>query len=204
MKYDFDPKALTSEKSLWDVYVLSRKIPASGFNRIVLVSISSILTIYAFFVCDDVGLLLKSVRDWSSIGLSFSLSVLGFLIAGFTIFATLTKPEMLLSMMSINHKQSGLPYLKYNFFAFMRVFIYYLVISFLCLSVVLFGKQSGIVSTLIGMIPYAIEVKVVLVKLFYVLIGSGLLFLILLLKTFIFNIYSIVMNHLRWEVDGPV
>lgn len=74
-------------------------------------------------------------------GFSFSINTLGFLIAGFTIFATISKPRMMLAMMGHTNKETGLPTLKYNFFAFMQVFIAYIVFALVYLLVVLIGQE---------------------------------------------------------------
>jgi hypothetical protein len=129
--YSFDESELTSEKSLWDVYKLSRRILPSKF-QVIFVLISFIaLASNSFFLSSDQGVILADLRKWSEMGFSFSITILGFLIAGFTVFATLSKPKMMLAMMDHTNKETGLPTLKYNFFAFMKVFIAY--ISFLVL-----------------------------------------------------------------------
>jgi len=158
------------------------------------------LALNAFLLESDVNVILNDLRLWSSIGFTFSISTLGFLIAGFTIFSTLSKPEMMLNMMNHQHPATGLPILKYNFFAFMRVFIAYIVFSAVFLFVLLFAQDGGFLDNTLAILPYNYEIKSFLIKLGYVIVGSGFVYLLLLLKTFIFNIYSIVMNMLRWEL----
>jgi len=199
MKFNFDPEDLTKEKSLWEIYLSSRNISISAFNKTVLLLSITLLTYYAFYIETDTSLLLSKLRNISEISLGFSVSILGFLIAGFTIFATLTKPYMLLKMMDIEHKDSGLPYLKYNFFAFIRVFIFYLWISSIYLIVILFGEKNGIIPKIINSLPDADISKPYLIRIAYVILSLCAVYLVLLLKNFIFNIYSIVMTHLRWE-----
>lgn len=88
-----------------------------------------LLGINAFCLEKDVSVILSDTRTWASMGFSFSINTLGFLIAGFTIFATISKPRMMLAMMWHTNKETGLPTLKYNFFAFMQVFIAYIVFA---------------------------------------------------------------------------
>ena len=132
-------------------------------------------------------------------GFSYAISILGFLIAGFTIFATLTKPDLLLRMMDKIHEDTGLTYLKYNYFVFIRVFIFYLLISALYLFGILFCGEDGFVTKLIGLIPECGIIKINLIKISYICLTTSMVFLVLLLKVFIFNIYHITMNNLRWE-----
>lgn len=198
-RYSFDASELTSEKSLWDIFRLSWRIKPSRSHVIITTSVLALLLINAFWLEKDGGTLLKDIREWTSFGFAFSISTLGFLVAGFTIFATLTKPEMLLTMMDYIHQETGLPTLKYNFFAFMRVFIFYILFATIYISVVLFGQSGGLISKWMALLPEAEHIKFFAVRLAYAFIGVSLIHLLLLLKTFIFNIYFIVMNSLRWE-----
>ena len=199
MKLNFDEKELTSEKSLWDIYVLSRKIKLSKFSEIFMSLSIMLISIRSLFV--DSSILLNEVRKWSEIGFNSSISTLGFLITGFAIFATLTKPKMFLILMDHKHKKTDLPYLKYNLFCFVKVFIYYIFFTFLYLSVILFGGKDGLFENFIVVISFdeIFPLKDFLIKAINTIIASSMLLLLLQLKTFIFNIYSIVMNNLRWE-----
>lgn len=199
MSYSFEDKELTSEKSLWDVYKLSRKILPSKFQVIVLLVTMVALGVNALVLVNDDSILLSDVRKWSEFGFNFSITTLGFLIAGFTIFATLSKPKMMLAMMDYTNKETGLPTLKYNFFTFMKVFIAYIVVSIIYLVVMIFGQEDGFLSNIVALLPNESCTKSILIKTAYILVGSSFVHLLLLLKSFIFNIYTIVMNFLRWE-----
>jgi hypothetical protein len=196
---NFEESELTSEKSLWDVYWLSRTIKPSKFQFFAVVIVMLALAINAFVLEADITIILADTRKWASSGFNFSITTLGFLIAGFTIFATLSKPEMMLAMMSHRNKKTNLPTLKYNFFTFMKIFIMYIVFSVLYLAVELFGQKGGLLSNLIALMPNGTCLKVSLIKVVYIIVGSSFFYLLLLLKTFIFNIYTITMNFLRWE-----
>ena len=198
-KYEFNPSELTQEKSLWDIYLSSRRIKTTNFNKVVLISTFVLSAIYVFFLQDDTGKILSDCRQLTQIGFSYAISILGFLIAGFTIFATLTKPDLLLRMMDKIHKDTGLTYLKYNYFVFIRVFIFYLGISALYLFGILFCGEGGFIPNLIKFIPESDAIRPNLIRISYVCLTTSLVFLVLLLKVFIFNIYHITMNNLRWE-----
>lgn len=199
MKYSFDDSDLTSEKSLWDVYKKSRRILPSRIQVVTVLLTMACLGINAFFLVDSDASLLRDVRKWAEMGFNFGITTLGFLIAGFTIFATLSKPKMMLAMMEHTNKETGLQTLKYNFFAFMKVFIAYIAVSLSYLLIVIFGQTDGFISNAISLLPSTACVKSVMIKLSYLIVGSTFVYLLLLLKSFIFNIYAIVMNFLRWE-----
>jgi hypothetical protein len=199
MNWNFDESELTSEKSLWDVYWLSRTIKPSKFQFISILAIMIALAVNAFGLEPNIDIILEDTRKWASSGFNFSITTLGFLIAGFTIFATLSKPQMMLAMMSHRNKKTNLPTLKYNFFTFMKVFIMYIAFSVVYLAIDLFGQKGGLFSNSISLLPYGDCLKIVSIKVAYIIVGSSFFYLLLLLKTFIFNIYTITMNFLRWE-----
>ncbi|MCG7500069.1 hypothetical protein MHO82_24705 [Vibrio sp. Of7-15] len=197
--YKFNDSELTSEKSLWDIYKLSRRISSNKFNMSLITFVLILLSINSFYLESDTAVILKNTRDWASQGFNFSITTLGFLIAGFTIFATLSKPRMMLAMMDHTNPDTGIPTLKYNFFAFMKVFIAYISLAVIYLLVVLLGQKNGFISNVIELLPKSNCIKYFLINISYVFIGSSFVYLLLLLKTFVFNIYTIVMNSLRWE-----
>jgi hypothetical protein len=197
--YSFNDSDLTSEKSLWDVYKLSRKLLPGKFQVTVVFLATALLAANSFLMSQDDAAILHDVRKWAEMGFNFSITTLGFLIAGFTIFATLSKPSMMLAMMDHINKETGLPTLKYNFFAFMKIFIAYIAFAFLFLMIVILGQKDGALSNIIGFLPHSAEIKLILVKTFYAIVGGGFVYLLLLLNSFVFNIYAIVMNFLRWE-----
>jgi len=199
MKYLFDDAELTSEKSLWDVYKQSRRILPSKLQTFVVLATRLCLGVNAFVLVDNDALLLRDVRKWAEMGFNFSITTLGFLIAGFTIFATLSKPKMMLAMMEHTNKETGLRTLKYNFFAFMKVFITYIFVSLVFLFIVLMGQSDGLMANVIPLLPKSSCVKSSIIKVTYLIVGGSFVYLLLLLKSFVFNIYAIVMNFLRWE-----
>ncbi|MDV6342740.1 hypothetical protein R2103_13270 [Nitrosomonas sp. Is24] len=199
MPYNFNASDLTSEKSLWQIYKLSRKIQPSKLHVFIIILTMILLGTNAYFLEDDISIILNDTRTWASMGFNFSISTLGFLIAGFTIFATISKPEMMLAMMGHINKETGLPTLKYNFFAFMQVFIVYIVFALIYLLVMILGQKSGFLANIVNFFPYSSLIKLALIKTSYVIIGSSFVYLLLLLKVFVFNVYAIVMNFLRWE-----
>lgn len=203
-KYSFNVEDLTSEKSLWDVYKLSKRISPNKFQLILVTLTFFLLAINALYFVDNTQVLLNDVRKWSEIGFSFAITTLGFLIAGFTIFATLSKPGMFLAMMDHIDTKTGLPTLKYNFFTFMKVFIGYLFFSIIYLSIVVLGQSDGFLDNLVDLLPNSLCIKIILIKAAYIVIGGSFMYLLLLLKSFIFNIYAVVMNFLRWEYHQDI
>ena len=199
---DFDPKELTREKKLWDIYLASRRIPFSRFNFISTLVVFILLVLNAAFSRETLPDTINLVREMASSGFAISLSTLGFLLAGFTIFATVSQPSLLLSMAAVTNEKSGLSYLKHNYFIFLRVFIYYVAFSVFSLCIIIFGHSGGLIATIINLSPNPDPLRFFVVKATYVLLFTGYYFLIMQLKSFIFNIYSSVMTSLRWKAEG--
>ncbi|HDG9825072.1 hypothetical protein ACNAUL_05745 [Raoultella ornithinolytica] len=191
---------ITKEKNLWDVYLLCRKISISTPHLCIMLSATIFLFINAFFIERNLVHLLSDIRNWSTVGFNFAVTTLGFLIAGFTIFATLSKPDMFLTMMAIPHKDTKMPTLKYNFMAFMKVFIAFIICTFIYLFIILFCQTNGITGNIIKLLPNNDIIKSISIKITYCIVGVSLIYLVLVVKTFIFNIYAIVMHSIRWEL----
>lgn len=201
---NISPEDLTKERNLYDIYRQARKLRGSRYNQIFTLVIFLLLSLYAFFSSKSTSDLAQEVRTWSDLGFSFSTTILGFLIAGFTIFATVSDPSLFTAMARIMHK-SGLSYLKYNFFTLMNVFILYIFFSIFCLLIKLFAGTSGIISILLSFMfdnPSLLGLsKRILVSIGLIGVGTWFAYLLLLLQSFIFNTYYIVMTSIRWELE---
>lgn len=197
--YKFDSKELTKEKSLWDVFKLSLNIQPNNIQLIILITTALLLYLNAFFLENNDSILLKDTRQWASMGFNFSITTLGFLITGFTIFATLAKPQMLLQMMDHYNEKYKMPTLKYNLIVFMKVFIGYIFLSIIYVLIILLGQVGGFISNLFLYFTAITSYKVCIIKMSYVFVGTSFMYLLLLLKSFVFNIYATIMTFLRWE-----
>jgi hypothetical protein len=195
----YDPKDLTSEKDLWSVFLLSRKVRPSRLSLWVTLLVASALFIAAFRFSVPTDTILRDTRKWAEVGLSYAITTLGFLVAGYTIFATVADPKMMLAMMEHTDSETGLPTLKVNHIKFMKVLIDYIIWIFVYILVVLFCQPEGLVSHLVFTLPNGSCVRDMLSRFAYVTIGASIAYLLMMLQAYVFNIYAIVMNMLRWE-----
>ena len=145
---------------------------------------------------------LKVVREFSVMAVGITTTVLGFLLAGFTIFATISQPDMLVAMSQHREQKSGLSFLKYNFFIFMRVFIYYMAYAVFCIFILIFAIKGGVIHYLVNISPISHEIIEWLVGLSYVVLYGGMFFLLMQLKSFIYNVYHSVMTAIRWKASS--
>lgn len=202
---NIDPNELTKELNLYDIYKLSRKLPGNFYNQLFTVTIFIFLLVYVLVSPKSVHDLAQEVRSLSELGFSFTTTILGFLISGFTIFATFSKSNLFIKMAKVSYNDSGLSYLKYNFFNLIYVFILYVGFAILCLLIKLLASPSGALSTGLNFIyadsVYLNPAKRLLVIVGVVGVGTWFFHLLVILQSFIFNIYHLVMTSIRWEIE---
>lgn len=200
----YGPADLTKgEKSLWQIFWRSCRIAPNKFNLCVSIGSLVLLSFYAWKTHESVTALADRVRSWTDLGLGFAPSILGFLIAGFTVFATLTKPELFIAMAKHPKKGLGMSTLKYNFYTFMGVFIHFLTFFGICLAIKLLAGQNGPISVFLGLFTGRFASVIPLIKrivagLGIIGLGTYFAFVTLLLKSFVYDIYHVTMTSIRW------
>jgi hypothetical protein len=151
----------------------------------------------------EAGALLKEILK---LGISLVPSILGFLIAGFTVFVTITKPGVFSAMAKKEYAKSGQSYLKYNLSAFMLAFSHYVAYLGLCVFLVYFGQPNG---PLIQIAKWLSSLGTcnssasynALVSACAVAFACWTWYLVMLLKSFIYNVYQVVVTSVRWELE---
>lgn len=191
-------ESLLKEKNLWQIYRASWTIPDSKFNWIAGLSSMALFGFYAITAQNVVGMhgLLMKLAE---IGFSSAVSLLGFLIAGFTIFGSLTNPKLLLTMLRFQEKRSRLSYLKYNFFTLIRTFIYFLVFAAFQLIVIIVGQRDGLVSEIAIWLPSFQPLLRPLLR--FTFLVSTVLWTVsfLQLKSFVFNVHHFVFTMIKFD-----
>lgn len=199
MSKNFNPEEITAEKSLWDVFKLTIKINGSKIQYAIIIMVLLFLLLNAYYLESDSNILLKEIRKWATLGFNFSFTTLCFLIAGFTIVATVSKPEMMLKMMMHIDTKTKMPILKANLIPFMKVFIGYLIFAIIYILIIIFGEEKGLLSNMFNKFTCLIVLRDDIIRITYSFIGTSFIYLLLLLKSFIFNIYTVIMTLIRWE-----
>lgn len=199
---------LTKERSLFQLYKISYKFETNRFNLITTLIVAILLTIYSYLAWNKPEILLNTYTKYIDIGLTFATSILGFLVAGFTIFVTVTKTELFIEMAKKRYEESDQSYFKYVISCFVIAFVHYVSYLFVCLmSNLLLGPDgfSLLIYNELMAIPtislYLPLIKKTLTAIGVIGIGSWSAYLVLLLKSFIFNIYSTIALAVRWEIE---
>lgn len=97
----FDWKAdLTKEKNLWEVYLASTKLRKSKFNNYAYLVIGTIIGYIStnFIIFGESESAFNAVVASADVGFDLSAQILGFLIGGFAIFATVTDHRLMIAI----------------------------------------------------------------------------------------------------------
>lgn len=133
----------------------------------------------------------KMMQAWGTLALGLASSILGFLIAGFSIFATMTKKELFWELAEIETEPRNISDFKFIFFNFLFVFAHYL--AYLIFSVVLaffFVKGSPIWLLAVWMnanLDISIDLVCGFLAVFFCCYS---LYVLLLLRSFIWSMYQ--------------
>ena len=182
--------SVDAEKSLWEVFNKSQVFGAPKFNRRLMFLAAIGCLIYC--VCNvtlgvDSNKILISIERLSESLINISTAILGFLVAGFSIFISMAKKENLKTLAMVRYKDTQLSHFKHIMFNFLNVFSIYLValsISLAIFVVVPLGK--------IPAFPFQLDDSVVILLNSFVLCFQVLLaiYSIVRLKSFIWNMYQ--------------
>lgn len=204
------PEDLTKEKSLFALWKLSFKFGHSWFNLIAALMVSGMIFRFVWLVPDHTHLIIGQLRRLVSAGIAFAPSTLGFLIAGFTVFVTIIRIDVFLAMAQREKPKTGESFLKYNLSAFMVVFVHYVAYFFCCITLDLFIQAGGLASiTLANARTYPeIASQVEIIRYFVsgallVFLGGWTVYLVMLLKSLVFNVYHVTVTAVRWEWEKP-
>ena len=203
-------KDLTKEKTLFQVWWAGLRIPHSKTNLLWSGATALILSAYAiiFYLmsgkseAQSIIHFASQSRAWSEFGFNFSATTLGFLIAGFTVFASLGRPEMFRQMATIEHnKTKGFSSLKDGFFRLLRTFAEFWAFLLFCMGFKLLAHENGALTLLTNLLNQHIPFfKLGFWAVSYVLLGTGLVYVVFSLQAFIYNIHHLVMTGLRFDL----
>ena len=203
------PAQLTEEKSLLQLYKLTYSFPVSRFNVLSTLFIGICCAAYLSWVQPggtEAGVLLKETLK---LGMSLVPSILGFLIAGFTVFVTVTKPGVFSAMAKKEFAESGQSYLKYNLSAFMLAFAHYVAYLAVCVLLIYFGQPNGPLTKIALWTASLTESHAsltynVLLSACAIAFACWTWYLVMLLKSFIYNVYQVVVTSVRWDLEEEV
>lgn len=202
-----------AEKSLWEVYKLSRRVlPRPKANDYIFWGFAAILVgLFGWLLIGGSGIFgeqdaLAFLRYCAAQGMSLAIGILGFLIAGFAIFASVTRAELFITLASIPYKkagkETGINRLQFVFFNFINVFTVYIGLLALCMLVAIGLSENSPIIKIAASVPPSCLVSPLLILLG--LTGALILWLVaalLKLKSFIWNLYQTVLVAIATEAE---
>jgi len=202
-------KELFKEKNLGDVYKSARQFSFSSKDNwmliVFLIFLFVIVVTWWFFheTTNPSASIMRTTRAMADAGVAFSTSILGFLIAGFAIFSSVTKPDLFIALANIPYKKnSDISRLKYVFFNFLIVFIHYLGFMALCLFTDIFLSEGMPLTKLIGQLTAEnLTVRYLIASAGLIVVGVWFASILLLLKGFIWNLYQSVLLAIATEEE---
>lgn len=196
---------LTEQQSLWHVFKLRRLLGSNNFNIIALVGILFLLAVVLcnefFFgeakVNDTFGLLKDVVKTC----FSYSVAIVGILVAGLAILVSSDNDNLFLILASKEREKSKeITEFQFIFFNFLVAIILHLVLLTLAISGLILTESGHF---LIESIQEKMQIsngQAYLVNSAFVLLFCGLLIrCILMLKSFIWNLYQSVILAILWQ-----
>lgn len=196
------------EKTFSSVYFKARRVCSSRVNlgAAVLTFVLSLIYLAVNFRYGMAWMpftsIVTTIRAIGEVGLTVTTQLLGFLIAGFAIFASITKPEIFIMLANLPHKKGDITRLQFIFFNFLFVFIHF--ILFLAVSVVVKtvlgsnGPLSGLLQWFADTRPTALSV---FAGLLLCMLSAWLVFILMLLKSFIWNMYQSILLAIAADAE---
>ena len=207
---ELKPSDLTREKTLLALWLTSFKFSQPRFNLIIAAVVAVCLVRYCQLSWEQPSILMAAFRKMQVTGFSFATSILGFLVAGFTVFVTVIRIDMFLMMAKLQKESTGESYLKYNLSAFVVTFVHYTSYIFVCLMSELFLQSGGLGTialanaiTYPGVAPSIPTVYRIFSATLVVGFGTWTIYLVLLLKSFIYNVYQVTTTSVSYAWQNP-
>lgn len=186
-----------SEKSLREIYLKSRHIVGNNRDRSIVfwiwatLSLGIIVAQVGFNSISDPELSISLARSWASLGASYASSILGFLIAGFAIFATGASAANLQALAKVKRVERPFSEFKFVYFNFLYAFTHFGIFLALCLFTYIgLDKGSPIwatAETIHKCAPGLVNIGAAQVC---VLVATYSFATLLILKSFIWNLYQ--------------
>jgi hypothetical protein len=204
MALPIDLNEITKDKNIFDIYKDSKWIPDSSNNVKTTVTTFIAVLIYMLALGLPVEMIIDQIKNFNSIAINYFITTLGFLIAGFTIFVSISERDFFVFLASIPHsKYKGLTHLRYTFFVFINVFLTYIATTVIFMIFNTFLVDSMLKEYFLS-IKYSTLYDFFQVVYNFVFSNLFTLFIysIMSLLSFLFNIYSVLMTSTRWYIES--
>lgn len=184
---------LESDTNIFHLYKVSRVIPFSPTNKLSIVLISVLSLIISLGINQEQ--VIEKINNFSPIILGCVATITGFLIAGYTVFCSVTEPKLSVLLHLAGKREYGISKLKITHLKFIRVFIYYIFYVVSLIFIIAFSGENKILYIIFdeksNYINYFFKIVNLLVFNWIIIF---FIFLLIQLGAFVFNIYHSIMT----------
>ncbi|WP_028108885.1 hypothetical protein [Ferrimonas futtsuensis] len=192
-----DLSELTSESNFWKLYIIIRRIKSGTDTKVI--SLLSFILIFLLNVNTegDVVYLSDEIQKVSGNIIGWSVSIVGFILAGYSIYSTLSDKEFQLSMSKFHDKKNGVSHLKSSHCVFIKVVVDIISLTLITYLYSLFMK-TDIPMQASNVFVFGVSVYKVYLYFTLSLLQSFFVLILLMCKSFIYNVYHSIMTSIRW------
>jgi hypothetical protein len=131
------------------------------------------------------------------------ISILGFILAGYAIFSSVTDKNLQEALAKKNEPKSGINYLKHTHALFVKILI-----ELIILILIVFSLQVVFdIEILRSLVQYDYLNDLQMTKVIATIkavVYSLFVYVLLLCKSFVYNVYHIIMISIRWSLENPI
>ncbi|WP_137675406.1 hypothetical protein [Agarivorans sp. Toyoura001] len=195
------PESLTKEDSSWKLYRECRKIRDTKtvyYLLIISLFVFSFINLSSFMSVEETISRLKGVSENL---LTTSITILGFSLAAYSIFATLSDKDLLIFMHNTKHPDYVHSYLKVAHFTFIKNIYDILLLA----ALAFFCSQSIPILSALNNSSHLDDDKLLLfISIILTVIQSVFIVLFDITKSFVYNVFQSVLTATRWhKQDKP-
>ncbi|WP_224214406.1 hypothetical protein [Vibrio metschnikovii] len=187
---------ITKENSFWKLYLVCRRLSYKNDIKISFwISFIFLLIVNFISYYEEPESLVLDISSFSALSISWSITIVGFILTGYAIYATLAQKDMQIAM-SKKIGKNGLSYLKESHCVFMKICIDMILI--VAITFLISIKSFLMFVEFCSFVEWFLYFKIFIISLLHTLF----ILQIMLAKTFIYNVYHSVMTAIRWTAEN--
>lgn len=185
-------RELFREKSLYDAHRASSLVTRSATNQFIYAVVGGVIAITSviWLSNDSVEKSASVTLVIADLGFDLSVQILGFLIGGFAIFASVTDNRLMARLAQSPMQKTGLSVFKYLFFSFLSVFFIYIMTLSLCAAIKIGASIEWLSPSELSSYRGGTKAMVIANTILFIAVSSYFARAIVRLKSFIWNIYQ--------------
>tara|TARA_R110001583_G_scaffold194778_2_gene366963 strand:+ start:2568 stop:3203 length:636 start_codon:yes stop_codon:yes gene_type:complete len=194
---------LTKENNFFELYKLTRKIPTSKDNLYIYWSVLVFFVLISITTVTEYTNELEILKAATKDLINWSISILGFVLAGYSIFASLTDKSLQLLLAGKVHKDTNINRLKHTHGLFIKVLIDLIILIFVCYFLKILFVDRNIIDSIVSktLTPEQLALWLSIIN---AIVDSLFVYMLLLCKSFVYNVYHIIMITTRWEYEKKI